>query len=69
MSFSCPVCETWTRVLQTRSHTDYVQRRYECANMHRFSTIEKIIFDERENATKIPPAQQTCALTQKGKLA
>ena len=67
MTMSCPECGTWTRVLQTRSHPDYVQRRYECANMHRFSTIEKI-FSGRANATKIPSVQQTCALTQKGKL-
>lgn len=67
MTMSCPECGKWTRVLQTRSHEDYVQRRYECGNMHRFSTIEKII-SGRANATKIPSAQQTCALTQKGKL-
>lgn len=43
MSMSCPKCGAWTSVKETRSkpnNTTY--RRYECANLHRFSTEERI---------------------------
>jgi transcriptional regulator NrdR family protein len=45
----CPVCETWTTVKETRARkTDgVVTRRYECGNLHRFSTEERIRYDER----------------------
>lgn len=48
MSMKCPVCESWTTVKETRTReTDgVVRRRYECANMHRFSTEERIRDDE-----------------------
>jgi len=44
----CPVCEAWTSVKETRTRkTDgVVTRRYECANLHRFSTEERIRDDE-----------------------
>jgi hypothetical protein len=32
----CPYCGSWTRVLATRTST----RRRECANLHRFDTVE-----------------------------
>lgn len=35
----CPVCGVWSSVLQTRSSV----RRRECANGHRFNTVEKTI--------------------------
>jgi len=39
----CPECNAWTRVLETRhKYNNEVYRRYECANMHRFSTMERI---------------------------
>jgi transcriptional regulator NrdR family protein len=40
----CPTCNAWTRTLETREkpgHTTY--RRYECANLHRFSTMEAVV--------------------------
>lgn len=39
----CPECNAWALVLQTRQcKTENVTtRRYECANGHRFSTIEQ----------------------------
>ena len=48
MSITCPVCSAWTSVKETRTRkTDgVVTRRYECANMHRFSTEERIRDDE-----------------------
>ena len=41
----CPQeqCRAWTRVLETRHKYDnQVYRRYECANGHRFSTMERV---------------------------
>lgn len=48
MSMTCPVCGAWTSVKETRTRkTDgVVTRRYECANLHRFSTEERIRSDE-----------------------
>lgn len=39
----CPECNTWTRVLETYARQDNItRRRYECANLHRFTTLETI---------------------------
>jgi hypothetical protein len=39
----CPVCEKWVSTLETRERKDKsTYRRYECANLHRFVTKEKI---------------------------
>lgn len=46
-----PNCGVWTRVLQTKArsrgkvveHATGVRRRYECANLHRFSTLETVV--------------------------
>ena len=38
----CPLCGVWTRVLETRARKFHTTRRYECANMHRFSTRETV---------------------------
>ena len=48
MSMTCPVCGAWTSVKETRTRkTDgVVTRRYECGNLHRFSTEERIRDDE-----------------------
>lgn len=47
MSITCPVCSAWTSVKETRTRkTDgVVTRRYECANLHRFTTEERIRYD------------------------
>jgi len=44
MSLNCPVCKVWTRVLDTRTDkkANAHKRRYECANGHRFATLEVI---------------------------
>ena len=41
---NCPLCETWSNVLETRHNKkkNTTRRRYECANEHRFSTVETI---------------------------
>ena len=38
----CPTCDRYTKVLETRANPDGVRRRYECANLHRFTTQESI---------------------------
>jgi hypothetical protein len=38
----CPHCGVWTRVLETRARKAHTTRRYECANLHRFSTRETV---------------------------
>lgn len=44
----CPVCKAWTEVLETRKRSDGVtRRRYLCANMHRFTTLEVIVEDKK----------------------
>jgi transcriptional regulator NrdR family protein len=47
LSITCPVCGAWTSVKETRTRkTDgVVTRRYECANLHRFTTEERIRYD------------------------
>lgn len=53
MSIKCPQCGAWAMVLQTRTRkTDgVVTRRYECGNLHRFSTEERVwIRTEKEFA-------------------
>lgn len=44
MSMSCPQCGAWAQVKETRTNKDknVVTRRYECGNMHRFSTEERV---------------------------
>ena len=38
---NCPRCGAWSSVLETRKTQDgHKRRRYECANLHRFSTLE-----------------------------
>lgn len=37
----CPRCTAWANVIETRPRQDNViRRRYECANLHRFTTVE-----------------------------
>ena len=50
----CPVCETYTEVLETRTRPDGIstRRRYECANMHRFTTLEVVVPSNQTKDTK-----------------
>jgi transcriptional regulator NrdR family protein len=51
----CPVCGTWTIVKESRESTGNTRRRrLECANMHRFSTLETIV----ERKTRIRQKQK-----------
>ena len=48
-----PQCKAWTRVLETRHKYDNeTYRRYECANGHRFSTMERVKVDRAANPPK-----------------
>jgi transcriptional regulator NrdR family protein len=39
----CPTCSAWVRVLETRNKpNNQTYRRYECANLHRFTTTETL---------------------------
>lgn len=39
----CPECGVWTIVKETRTRQDNTRRRtLECANMHKFTTVERI---------------------------
>ncbi|MDR6216190.1 transcriptional regulator NrdR family protein [Paracidovorax wautersii] len=47
----CPECGAWSEVLETRRrHTGVIARRHECANLHRFTTHEKVTEKEAQNA-------------------
>ena len=54
----CPECGTWTIVKETRISTGNTRRRrLECANQHRFTTLETIIVSKapihkKQKATK-----------------
>ena len=40
----CPECGAWGTVKETRTKADgSKRRRYECANLHRFTTLETIV--------------------------
>lgn len=40
----CPECGTWTEVLESVLRKDGSRRRrYQCANLHRFNTEEKVV--------------------------
>ena len=40
---TCPECNKYTAVLETRANPDGMRRRYECANLHRFTTQEALV--------------------------
>lgn len=40
---TCPECGKYTAVLETRANPDGMRRRYECANLHRFTTQEALV--------------------------
>jgi len=45
----CPECDTWTIVKETRTSTgNSRRRRLECANGHRFTTLETIIVSKTQ---------------------
>jgi transcriptional regulator NrdR family protein len=55
----CPECGTWTIVKESRISTGNTRRRrLECANMHRFSTLETIV-DRKTFIRQVKKAAET----------
>ena len=51
--FKCPECNVWTEVLDTRLKSDGSRRRrYQCGNLHRFWTEERIVPGRSSTATE-----------------
>jgi hypothetical protein len=47
-AMKCPVCGTYTEVIDSRMRSDGTRRRrYLCANMHRFTTLELILPEKK----------------------
>jgi transposase-like protein len=43
-AMKCPICGAYTEVIDSRMRSDGTRRRrYLCANMHRFTTLERIL--------------------------
>ena len=60
MSMSCPQCGAWALIKETRTNkTDnVVTRRYECGNLHRFTTEEKVKNDASKSCPDRAPRLQ-----------
>lgn len=52
----CPVCSVWVFVKETRQRPklNAKYRRYECANGHRFSTLEQVIRVDKQKLPSVP---------------
>jgi transcriptional regulator NrdR family protein len=51
----CPVCGTYTEVIDSRMRPDGTRRRrYLCANMHRFTTLELILPEKHHDRLPTP---------------
>ena len=49
----CPEWGKWTEVLETRSRLDGSRRRrYQCANLHRFNTEERVVLGRSSTHTE-----------------
>jgi transcriptional regulator NrdR family protein len=58
----CPVCGAWTVVKETRADKNNSRRRrIECANMHRFTTLETVIAEK----TRVRQKQKTAEISGK----
>lgn len=60
----CPLCNAWALVLESRAirSRNARYRRYECANLHRFTTeenVKKVLSKER---TKPVTGEETTAI-------
>jgi transcriptional regulator NrdR family protein len=55
----CPICNAWTELLETRKRKAGAYRRYECANLHRFSTLngELMRIDQKKRGAGRPPTR------------
>jgi hypothetical protein len=46
---NCPVCGKPAEVIDSRPKPDGRYRRYQCFNMHRFTTTEQVIKEGKKN--------------------
>ena len=53
---TCPECNRYTKILETRANPKGIRRRYECANLHRFTTQE--VLTPRHKKTQAQLRQQ-----------
>ena len=56
---NCPICNAWTTVNETRSKKEYVTRRRECANGHKFTTEERVNSGRIKGVVAVRPARPT----------
>jgi len=57
----CPECGVWTVVKETRADQNNTRRRrLECANLHRFTTLEAIIVSKTRIRQKQKTAETGC---------
>ena len=56
----CPLCGAWATKLETRSRAtdNTVRRRYECGNLHRFSSVERVVASVSTTRLSAPAADQ-----------
>lgn len=53
----CPRCGAWALIKETRAKEDNtMRRRYECGNLHRFTTIEYVKPDSIVSTKEAPRA-------------
>jgi transcriptional regulator NrdR family protein len=58
----CPVCGAWTVVKDSRvDQNNNRRRRIECANLHRFTTLETVIVEK----TRVRQKQKTAEISGK----
>jgi len=58
----CPECGAWTVVKETRAdQNNSRRRRIECANLHRFTTLETVIVEK----TRVRQKQKTAEISGK----
>lgn len=57
----CPVCQAGSEVQDVRTRLDGSRRRrYECANLHRFSTEERVFVTPEVEAQRKARTEQIC---------
>ena len=58
--FRCPECNVWTEVIDTRVKSDGSRRRrYQCGNLHKFWTEERVVPGRSSTATEKTEALQS----------
>lgn len=55
----CPTCGAWALIKETRHRktSPNVYRRYECGNLHRFSTEERVVTETLRERRKTKALQ------------